>query len=436
MEYQTRMNNQKSILILTADAGFGHRSAANAIAAALQDQYGDQCSLAVLNPLDDDRTPRFLRDSQSDYDSIVHQAPELYKLGYDASDATLSSAIVESALTVLLYEVMRDLIKTYNPNAIITTYPLYQTPLFAISDINKKEIPVLTVITDLVTVHKLWFNPNVSACLVPTPQVQDLALSNGIPQDRIKITGIPVHPNIYRETHSKEAIRADLGWDPALPTLLAVGSKRVENLVEMLDGINHYGGPLQLAVVAGKDDDLYHKLQEVRWHIPIHLYNYVDNMPALMHASDALMSKAGGLIVTEALACGLPMMLINVIPGQETGNAQFVIENDAGQQAETPLEALEVLAHWMMRDQSILKRQAANARSIGKPHSAYDVAELVWTAANTEPAERPDPESIRRTRLIEMLNGHKVRWQDNLASFQENRLTRSENLFTPKNRRS
>ena len=93
---------KKRILILTADAGFGHRSAANAVAAALEEVYPDQCQVEISNPLDDHRTPFFLRDSQSDYDTIIRNAPELYRFGYDASDSTVPNSILESALAVLL----------------------------------------------------------------------------------------------------------------------------------------------------------------------------------------------------------------------------------------------------------------------------------------------------------------------------------------------
>ncbi|MFN7036121.1 MAG: hypothetical protein ACK4SN_07110, partial [Bellilinea sp.] len=83
--------SRKKVLILTADAGFGHRSAANAVAAALQRQYGDQVQVEIVNPLDDKKTPLLLRESQSDDDLLVRKAPEWYKLGYDASDTTGTS---------------------------------------------------------------------------------------------------------------------------------------------------------------------------------------------------------------------------------------------------------------------------------------------------------------------------------------------------------
>ena len=111
----------KRILILTADAGFGHRSAANAVAAALAKLYGDQCQVDFVNPLEDKHVPSILRDSQSDYDRILREIPELYQIGYDASDATVPSFIVGRALTVQLYEVMCDLVTAYRPDVILVS---------------------------------------------------------------------------------------------------------------------------------------------------------------------------------------------------------------------------------------------------------------------------------------------------------------------------
>jgi len=405
---------KKRILILTADAGFGHRSAANAVATAMEEKFGENCQIDVVNPLEDKRAPFFLRDSQTDYDKVVRNAPELYRFGYDASDSTVPTAIMDSALTVLLYEVMEDLIDKYHPYAILTTYPLYQTPLVAVYTINRYYVPLITVVTDLVTVHRMWFNSKVDWCVVPTPLVRDLAYAYGIPAEKVKVTGIPVSPDYARDTGTREEIRARLGWRPDLPTVLAVGSRRVERLVDIVNVFNHFGAPLQVAAVAGKDQELYQKLKRIDWHIPVQLYEYVDNMPELMKASDLLVCKAGGLIVTEALASGLPMMLVDVIPGQETGNAEYVVDGGAGEMALSPMDALEVMSHWFKDGQRLLKVRANNARRLGQPASALNVADLLWEAAKHGPVNRAGHRIPGRTRLVDLLTTNHVPWKEKL----------------------
>jgi 1,2-diacylglycerol 3-beta-galactosyltransferase len=405
------MAGSKRILVLTADAGFGHRSAANAVAAALQETHDGDGAVEIVNPLEDKRVPAFLRKSQADYDKIVRDMPELYKIGYEASDASVPSKVVESALTVMLFEVMHHLVRRYQPDAIVTTYPLYQAPLRAVYAIRRHHIPLLTVVTDLATVHRLWFHEVADVCLVPTQKVRELALASGLPQQKIQITGIPVHPRLAGETRYPAAIRAELGWRPDLTTVLAVGSKRVGGLPDVLRVLNHSGLPLQLVVTAGGDEALYHQLTHMEWHLTAHIHKFVTDMPTLMHAADCVVCKAGGLIVTEAMACGLPLLLVDVLPGQETGNADYVIEGGAGELAHSPINALEIIYHWLDQDGRLLAERAQNACRLGRPRAAYDIAERAWAMARLGPEAREGRHAHLRPRLVELLNRYGVTWQ-------------------------
>lgn len=407
------MTDPKRVLVLTADAGFGHRSAAVAVAEAMQEKYGELCQVEVVNPLEDKRTPFFLKDVGNDYDKIIRTIPELYKFGYDASDGLVTNALFETVLTVSLYEIMRDVVKAYRPDAILTTYPLYQAPLSAVFSISRVYIPFITVVTDLVTVHRVWFNKNVDACLVPTALVSGLAQANGMPMQKIEVTGIPVHPKFARETRSQEEMRRQLGWRTDLTTLLAVGSRRVDRLIDTLNVVNHFGAPLQLAVVAGKDEVLYRELEGMLWHLPaVHLYEFSSDIPDMMRAADAVICKAGGLIVTESLACGRPMMLVDVIAGQETGNAEYVLQNGAADLAETPIETLEVLSHWTADNNRLLSLRAKNAANLGRPNAAFEIADIFLRAAVHGPVSRRGRRIAGRPGLVELLQRNNVRWQD------------------------
>jgi len=412
------MNDKKTILILTADAGFGHRSAALAIQTALHDLAGDDCELHLINPLEDKRSPFFLRDSQADYDQIVKQAPELYKLGYEASDKPIPSAIADTALAVLLYEVMRDLVSTYKPDAIVTTYPLYQSALEAVFTIDRVFVPLFTVVTDLSTVHRIWFHKAATACLVPNQTVRNLAIAGNLDPQKVIETGIPVSPRLNKETRTRAEIRRELGWDENKMTILAVGSKRVDRLIETANTLNHSGFPIQLAVAAGKDQNLFEGLKAIDWHIPAFLYEYVSNMPLMMHAADAIICKAGGLIVTESLACGLPILLVDVLPGQETGNADMILQGGAGDLATTPFQVLETISHWMINDRVLLKERAENSRKMGKPNAAYDVAQIVWKAAQEGPVDRHKQRIAGRTSLLHILESYRAPVWDRLTELK------------------
>jgi 1,2-diacylglycerol 3-beta-galactosyltransferase len=247
--------------------------------------------------------------------------------------------------------------------------------------------------------------------MVPTHIVRDLALGYGLSTDQVQVTGIPVNPEVVREQRSPQEIRHALGWEPDMTTLVAVGSRRVDRLMDTLNVLNHFGRQMQLIVVAGKDEKLYRELKAVNWHVPVKLYDYIHNVPTFMKAADFIICKAGGLVITEALACGKPLLLIDAIPGQEIGNVDYVIQNGAGDLARSPVEVLETVAHWMMSGGHLLRERAENAQRLGRPNAAYDVADAVWMSAQRSLAQARSG-GTGRLSLISLLSRNHVRWED------------------------
>lgn len=375
--------DMKKILILTADYGFGHRSAANAIAEALRQTHGSQCSIEIVNPVDEPHAPAFLRDDQNNYDRLVRELPDLYNLGYQVSETRMAGSLLKTTWTLMLFTALREIVRQYEPDVIVTTYLFYQGILSAIFTVDKKHIPLLTVVTDLATVNRLWFHPAADLCLVPTPAVYDLAMEAGLPAEKVLITGLPVRLDLQLGDQDRRALRQALGWHPDLFTVLAIGSKRVVHLYDALRVLNHSGLTLQLVMVAGGDEELYKRFQETRWHVRAQVYDYVSEMGDFLKAADCVLSKAGGLIVSETLAAGLPLILVDVIPGQETGNAEYVVAGDAGTLAGDPIEVLEAACHWLENDCALYHQQAQNARRLGKPKAALEVADLIWSRINS-----------------------------------------------------
>jgi UDP-N-acetylglucosamine:LPS N-acetylglucosamine transferase len=254
-------------------------------------------------------------------------------------------------------------------------------PLNTYITIRRLPIPFLTVITDLTNIHRLWFNQGADYCLLPTDEALQEALASGLPAEMCRVTGIPVKPEFATETRPKSVIRSELGWAPEVTTVLVLGSARVKNLMNSLHVLNHSGLQIQFVLVAGGDDRLYNEFKTTDWHTATHIHNYVEQIPSFMHASNLVMGKAGGLSVTEALACGLPSLIVDVTPGQEEGNVNYIIKHKAGELSKNAIQTLEILFHWLQRDQQLLTEMAANAAELGKPKSAFSVADLAWEAA-------------------------------------------------------
>lgn len=365
--------------------GFGHRSAANAVKTALESQHGEAVAVEIINAFEHKSVPGWLKEDPTNYNRLVRERPDLYQRGYQVLNQPLPTTLYEAGLTVILGEAVTDIVRKRHPDMIVVTHPNYLAPLrLAFNQLNRA-VPVLTVITDMGNVHLMWFNDVSAFTLVPTERVREEAIDAGRAPETIRITGIPVSPRYADPKPGPAEARAALGLDPKRTTLLAVGSARVPNLLDAVRVVNHSHFPVQLIAAAGGNEDDFAALQATEWHLPALVYNFTDDMPLLMRAADAVIGKAGGLFVTETLAAGLPLLLIDVIEGQETYNAGFVTENGAGDIARTPLEMLETLAHWLNDDGRLLGERAANARRIGRPRAADDVAALAWALAHGEP---------------------------------------------------
>lgn len=394
---------RQKILILTADAGFGHRSAANAICRAFELRYGEAAHTIIINPLDEPGAPPFMRGAENDYDKLAREWPQFYKLGYKMSDMALTTNVTEMAYVMMMYEVIARLMKQHAPDIVVITFPTYQYPVAAHRRLTNSAIPMATIVTDLVSLQKMWFSQSADLCLVPTAIAARLAVERGLDADLVHVTGLPVNPALADAPPSKAAARRALGWPEDKFTVLAVGSKRVERLDAFVQVLNHTGFDLHLVAVAGGNETLYQSLQATEWHVPTTVYDFVRNMPDLMHAADCLISKAGGLIVTESMACGLPLILTQFIPGQETGNVRFVVEQGAGDLALEPLALLETLAHWLADDRKLFHERAANARRLGKPEAAFAAADLIWQAAQSGATQRGRRFPISRDKMKALL---------------------------------
>jgi 1,2-diacylglycerol 3-beta-galactosyltransferase len=368
--------DKKKILILTGDAGMGHRSAAEAIQEAFKMKHGDEFEAIIHNPFDHPDIPDMIRESQSDYDDVVKKLPDLYKFGYEISDSKIPVTLMEGGFALLLTEILKEIIAEIAPEIIITTYPIFIAPLTNLLNSKKIHVPVMTVVTDLATVHRIWFNNEVSCCTVPTETVYELAIEAGLSPDQIINTGIPVSPKIsVLKDKNRMELRGKLDWVQDQTTLLVVGSPRIPKLIDLLHTLDISGHNLQFALVAGGNEKLLSTFKNTSWNHPVKIYDFVENMPEMMRAADVILCKAGGLIVTEALASGLPLMLIHFLPGQETGNVEFVVDNQAGALCQKPIEALETLYNWLKNDCKLLQQTAKNAQKIGRPDAAFEIVE-------------------------------------------------------------
>jgi 1,2-diacylglycerol 3-beta-galactosyltransferase len=140
--------------------------------------------------------------------------------------------------------------------------------------------------------------------------------------------------------------------------------------------INHSNLPIQLIIVAGRNQPLKTKLENQKWNMPTRIFAFVKEMPEFMQASDILITKAGPGTISEAFIAGLPLILYSKMPGQEDGNVGYVTNQGAGIWAPNPDQLVECLINWINHPEE-LKMVALRSTQLAKPNASRDIAKAL-----------------------------------------------------------
>jgi len=367
------------ILIVHASLGNGHRSAAEALAAALGEAPGVEA--VVADALDYIR-PAARRLWTRGYQRMSANAPLLYRLFYNASDAADHAEGVEANLRAgrfsrfYLADIER-LVAQVKPDAVVCTM---QFPLMLMSHMRQTgelRAPLYVVVTDFVA-HGSWVAAHVARYFLPSPLTARIFERKGVPAELLQVTGIPVRPEVAQpKAATAMRRRHGLAEDRPLLTLFGGGlqAQRARRVVEQLLQLP---AAATLAVVAGRNEELADALEGVESAggvglIRLGAIDYVDDLIA---ASDLVIGKAGGLTTSEALARGTPQLIIDPIPGQEEWNADFVCGAGAGVQLRMP-ESVPSAVLGLLRQPERLAMMAAQAKAVGRPRAAFDITAAV-----------------------------------------------------------
>jgi hypothetical protein len=234
----------------------------------------------------------------------------------------------------------------------------------------------MTVVTDLVDLHRGWALPEADLVVVPTEEAQEVVLGLGVPEERVRALGLPVDLRFRPPAPGeKQALRRRFSLEEGRPTLLVLGggdgSGRLLRVVRALAWGEH---EWQVIAVCGRNEKLRRRLSRVRFSTPTAILGFVDYMPALMRAADLVVTKAGPGAISEALATGVPLVLTGYLPGQETANVRFVTESGLGVYATRP-EELRLAVSYLLEDGGRdISAMAARAAAMARPYASLDIA--------------------------------------------------------------
>jgi processive 1,2-diacylglycerol beta-glucosyltransferase len=381
------------VLILHASAGSGHRRAAEAVAKALA--TAEPAAQVTVSDILDFTAPVFRNTYAKGYLRIVRSVPELWGYMYQHSDRKASipwRRKVRSAFNAVNTMSLRGFLGDTQPDIMICTHFLALEILASKTMRRKFHAPLFCTVTDF-AVHALWVVQNVDGYYVATEEARRHLIRRGQPAESVRVTGIPVDP-IFAAAEPAATVRRRLGLHAELPTALVMsGGFGVGPALDLLKSLEGCAPDFQLLVVAGANDQLRRDCERIAatLPVPVRVFGFVNNVHEFMDAADVVVSKPGGLTVSEVMAKGKPMAIVDPIPGQEQRNCEHLLEAGAA----TRLYDMEDAAfnlRALLTDADRIAAMRRNAARLGRPRAALDVAEDAlerWAAIQRNNASMP-----------------------------------------------
>jgi len=312
------------------------------------------------------------------YPTIIKRSPRSWGAIYHASNTPASFAAVRGVLRTQIRAVLAAQIAAADPDVVLSVHPLLNHVTAGLLRRDRHPRGLMTVVTDLVDLHRGWICRDADAVIVPTVEAELVALQRGVSPRRLRLLGMPVDLRFRSPAAGeREAVRRRLAMAEDRPTVLvAGGGEGSGGLLGQVRTLAEQPHPWQLIVVCGRNEALRRRLLAQRFPTPTLALGFVDDMPDLMRASDLVVGKAGPGAIAEALATGLPLVLTSYLPGQEHGNVRYVVESRVGRYAPRPARLLRAVTELLTGSRQPYRAMAMRAAALARPRAAMDAATL------------------------------------------------------------
>ncbi|MBQ5348103.1 MAG: galactosyldiacylglycerol synthase [Ruminococcus sp.] len=311
------------VLIFSASTGGGHKRAATALKEYIESDSPEN----IVKIVDGLELAGKLYNNFicGGYTVMAKKMPKFYGNIYRNSDR-------ESALNNLCNSVNKfksrrlvGVIEMFKPDVIVSCHAFTATMLGDLKNKGKIKVPVIALITDYAS-HYTYIADGIDHYIVSSQKmVDDFQTRYNISPRKVHAFGIPVFQKFLTKTDKSE-LRTKLRLKPDSKTVLFMaGSFGVNEVLSVYKDIANSSKDCQFIVITGNNPHLFNKFR-TKINSNTHLLMYVDNVEDYMHCSDLIITKPGGLTVSESLTCGLPMAIYSAYPGQEADNAKFLSE--------------------------------------------------------------------------------------------------------------
>lgn len=390
------------LLILAASTGGGHMRASQALKEMVENK--DCNSKVEIVDCLEYISPSLNKTVSGGYEHMAKKAPHLYGALYKQTNKDNVFNNMATQLTKGFSRRLLPLLANFRPDAVVSTHAFASEMMSALKRKYKLDIPIVTIITDF-SPHRMYIQDNVDFYITASDDTVEQVKTLGVKEDRIRSLGIPIDSSFYDEFDREKELK-EMGFQADIPTLLLMaGSFGVSDILKIYMGICQIDADFQIVVITGKNEKLYRafealldpseelgkraKLKQLLaeynlpglWSAkkcqckPTKLLFFTNEVQKYMHISDLIITKPGGLTVSEALASSLPMAIFKAIPGQEEENSDFLVKNNVAIRI-TKSNCTDKIGY-LINNPNVLEEMRANCGKVIKDRSAENLFSLL-----------------------------------------------------------
>ena len=363
------------ILILTAGYGEGHNAAARALATAFNEDAPDTALVVDIFALTCPRLNSFVRRA---YLAAINGTPRLWKQVYALMDRP---GFMTGGIRMLGAQsrMLEAVIERERPAAICSTFPAYAALLQRLSAAGRLPAPHYNIVTDSISINSVWWRAGRDGWFVPNEDTAEVMRAAGVDAARIHVTGFPVTP-FFRKNEGVVG-RPGLagGAAPRVLYIVNSGTRNAEATARLLLGEEDW----EITCTVGRDESLRRTLSAAASgrRRQADILGWTDQIPRLLMTHHVVVSKAGGATTQEAIAARCPMIVNQVVPGQEEGNCELLLRHRAGALATSPASVIATLRAAFSDGGRAWEEWRAALEPLSRPDAARCIAAQVLARA-------------------------------------------------------
>lgn len=370
------------VLIFYAKYGGGHLSAARSIESCINENYKN-IDVELIDFMEY-ASKEFNRITTKAYSEMAKKAPKTWgHLYWESQKGPL--AHISTTSNKILSIKLKKLITEKKPDLVISTHPFSSQICGFLKKHNKINCKIATIITDFAS-HDQWlvYSNYIDYIFVACNEMEQELFEKGLEKNKIFVTGIPISSK-FSVNYDKKNILKDFNLNPNKKVILFFGGGEFglgKNFtLQVFQAFVKYSNNIQIIAISGKNQKLKTAFQNIvlenHSEENVQIFEYTNKVPELMSISSLVVTKPGGLTSSESLASGLPIVIINPIPGQEEQNAEYLEKNNSAIWIKKD-DDINSIVNNLLSDSKKLDEMKKNAKLIAKPNSTYNICKILF----------------------------------------------------------